>query len=237
MCGLTGFWDLKHTINRDSYTEIAKAMALKIKERGPDSEGVWCDQAVGLAFGHRRLAIVDLSPAGHQPMISESQKTVIVYNGEIFNTAELRDELIAQGHNFRGLSDTEVILEACEAWGIEEAVKRFIGMFVFVIWNRQEKVLSLCRDRMGIKPLYWGFHQNVLLFGSQLKSFKPHPAWKPEINLEAASAFLRFNYVPAPLSIFKDIYKLLPGTILSINAFGEYKTKVFWDMAKVALQG
>lgn len=236
MCGLTGFWDLKHTINPGSYDKIAQEMALQIKDRGPDSEGVWCDQAAGIAFGHRRLAIVDLSPTGHQPMVSDSQKTVISYNGEIFNTAELRNELIAQGHNFRGLSDTEVILEACEAWGIEEAVKRFIGMFVFVIWDRQEKVLSLVRDRMGIKPLYWGFHQNVLLFGSQLKSFKPHPAFKPQINLEAASSFLRFNYVPAPLSIFQEIHKLLPGTILTINALGECHTKVFWDMAKVALQ-
>jgi asparagine synthase (glutamine-hydrolysing) len=237
MCGLTGFWDLKHTIDVSSYAEIAKAMAMQIKDRGPDSEGVWCDDKAGLAFGHRRLAIVDLSPAGHQPMLSHSQRSVISYNGEIFNTAELRNELIAQGHSFRGLSDTEVILEACEAWGIEEAVKRFIGMFVFAIWDRQEKVLSLVRDRMGIKPLYWGFHQSVLLFGSQLKSFKPHPAWQPEINLEAASAFLRYSYVPAPLSIFKDIHKLQPGSILKIDASGAYKITPFWDMAQVAQKG
>jgi asparagine synthase (glutamine-hydrolysing) len=237
MCGLTGFWDLKHTINAQSYAEIAKAMASQIKERGPDSEGVWCDEKAGLAFGHRRLAIVDLSPTGHQPMLSHSQRSVISYNGEIFNTAELRNELLAQGRTFRGLSDTEVILEACEAWGIETAVLRFIGMFVFVIWDQQKKILSLVRDRMGIKPLYWGFHKDVLLFGSQLKSFKSYPTWQPEINLEAASAYLRFNYVPAPLSIFKGIQKLLPGSILTVDATGKCTTKVFWDMAQTALYG
>lgn len=237
MCGLTGFWDLKHTIDAGSYAAVAKAMATRIIERGPDSDGVWCDEPAGIAFSHRRLAIVDLSPTGHQPMISRSQRSVIIYNGEIYNTAELRSELMSQGYSFRGLSDTEVILEACEAWGVEAAVQRFIGMFVFAVWDRQEKKLSLVRDRMGIKPLYWGFHRNVLLFGSQLKSFRAHPAWQPELNLEAVSAYLRFSYVPAPLSIFKGIQKLLPGSILTVDALGICETKTFWDMAKIAKHG
>jgi len=234
MCGLTGFWNFKHTDSKETLLGLAEAMALEIEKRGPDSYGGWADENVGLSIGHRRLAIIDLSIAGHQPMISRSGRSLIAYNGEIFNAPELRAELISKGCQFRGHSDTEVILEACEYWGVAAACQRLIGMFAFVFWDREKKILFLVRDRVGIKPLYWGMNQGILFFGSQPKSFRKHPAWKPEIDKDALTAYFRFNYVPTPLSIFKGIQKLTPGTVLSIDASGKTDETRFWDLLDVA---
>ena len=203
MCGLVGFWDFKANISKTELLGIGQKMGKAISHRGPDSEGAWSDEAVGLSFSHLRLAIVDLSEAGNQPMVSRSGGSVIVYNGEIYNAPELREALSLEGCRFRGHSDTEVILEACERWGVIATCQKLIGMFAFAFWDKQTQQLFLARDRLGIKPMYWGFNQGILFFGSQLKSFKGHPHFKPEIDKEALTAYFRFNYVPTPLYIFK----------------------------------
>jgi len=237
MCGLTGFWDFNARRTKAEILPLIEKMSLQIAHRGPDSSGTWCDETLGLALGHQRLAIVDLSEAGHQPMFSHSGRLVIVYNGEVYNAMEIRETLVAQGCRFKGHSDTEVIVEACEKWGIEAACQQLIGMFAFAVWDKEKKQLFLVRDRLGIKPLYWGFNQGVLFFGSQLKSFGVHPTWKPEINKEALVSYFRFNYIPTPLSIFKGIFKLSPGTILSIDPSKNISETQFWDLQKVVIKG
>lgn len=233
MCGLTGFWNFKAELSQAESLHVIQQMSLELKSRGPDSQGTWCDESVGVALGHQRLSIVDLSPAGHQPMVSASGKLVLVYNGEIFNTAELRQELKNRGVVFKSSSDTEVILEGCESWGVEATCQRLVGMFAFALWDRQSRELVLVRDRLGIKPLYWGFQKQTLFFGSQLKSFSKHPNWKPEIDFEAQRAYFRTNYVPAQMSIYSGIYKLKPGCFLRINSKQQVQETCFWDLRKV----
>jgi asparagine synthase (glutamine-hydrolysing) len=237
MCGLTGFLDLGRRMPQAEMLRFAGAMADTLHHRGPDDGGAWADEASGIALGHRRLAIVDLSPAGHQPMISASGRSVIAYNGEIYNAEELRPELEALGIRFRGYSDTEVILEACEAWGVERTTRRLIGMFAFALWDRAERQLDLVRDRLGIKPLYWGQMGEVVFFGSQPKSFLPHPGFRPEIDRDALATYLRFNYVPGPVSIFRHLRQVQPGRIVSINAAGGIHDRPFWDVWDVATRG
>ncbi|MEE9316879.1 MAG: asparagine synthetase B, partial [Rhodospirillales bacterium] len=182
MCGLTGFIDFDRSTPDRKLQETAGKMAETLHHRGPDDGGVWSDAEAGLALGFRRLSIIDLSAQGHQPMLSASGRHVIVFNGEVYNFPELRDELQSQGVGFRGSSDTEVILEAIEAWGLEKAISRFVGMFAMAVWDREERVLHLVRDRIGVKPLYWGRQGNLLLFGSELKALRAHPGWTPEID-------------------------------------------------------
>jgi len=234
MCGITGFWNFKADQTNAELLTTAKVMTAQINTRGPDSWGAWCEQTAGVAMGHARLAIVDLTAAGHQPMTSHSGGSVIAYNGEIYNADEIRKDLLAEGCQFRGHSDTEVILEACEAWGVEQACQRFIGMFAFSYWHKQQQRLFLVRDRVGIKPLYWGFNQGVLFFGSQLKSFTGHPKWSPTLDSNALTAYLRFNYVPAPYSIYSGVHKLQPGTILTIDASQQPKELRFWNLVDIA---
>ncbi len=195
-------------------------MADRLVTRGPDDAGVWADPATGVALGHRRLSILDLSPAGHQPMVSASGRFVTVFNGEIYNFAVLRDELSKHGHRFRGHSDTEVLLAACEQWGVVEAIRRSTGMFAIVIWDAHQRVLHLVRDRLGEKPLYYGVCNGVLLFGSELKALRAHPAFSADIDRDALALFMRHAYIPAPWSIHVGIRKLLPGTILSVPLVG-----------------
>ncbi len=233
MCGLVGFWDFKANIAKTELLAIGQKMGTAISHRGPDSEGTWCDETLGLSFAHLRLAIVDLSEAGHQPMMSRAGDSVIVYNGEIYNAPELREALSLEGCRFRGNSDTEVILEACEHWGVETTCQKLIGMFAFAFWDKKTHQLFLARDRLGIKPLYWGFNQGVLFFGSQIKSFKAHPKFKPEIDKEALTVYFRFNYVPTPLSIFKGIQKLFPGSVLSVDRTQKIQEFRFWDLQNV----
>lgn len=236
MCGFTGFWSFKAESTKSELLNITQAMNNEIKERGPDSDGLWCDETRGLAFGFRRLAIVDLSPLGNQPMATKSGRLTIVYNGEIYNALELKSELIHLGCQFRGTSDTEVILAACEVWGVVAACKKFIGMFAFALWDAELGKLFLARDRLGIKPLYWGIRQGILFFGSQPKSFLKHPNFSPAIDREALTSYFRFNYVPAPMSIFKDIRKSLPGTILTIDDKGHSQETRFWNFQDVVQQ-
>ena len=213
MCGLTGFWDFSQRFNQEDLVAIATKMADSIKNRGPDSCGAWADVKQGLAMAHRRLAIIDLSDAGKQPMHSCSGRFVIAYNGEVYNFATIQDELIKLGHKFIGHSDTEVILAAYEEWGIELATTKFIGMFAMAIWDRKTEELILIRDRLGVKPLYFGTIANTFFFGSQLKSFFTHPLWNGTIDPDALSKYVKLNYVPTPYSIFKHIYKLEPASI------------------------
>ena len=185
--------------------------------RGPDGDGAWVDSSSGMALGHRRLAIVDLSETGAQPMTSASGRFVMVLNGEIYNYRALRSELSELGHTFRGTSDTEVLLAACEQWGVRSATRRAAGMFAFGLWDGVERTLSLARDRLGEKPLYFGWAGGSLLFGSELKALRAHPHWQGHIDRTALAELMRVAYVPAPLSIYTDVAKLAPGTIASFS--------------------
>jgi asparagine synthase (glutamine-hydrolysing) len=182
MCGIAGFLDRASEMNAEALQAVNRCMTDAIAHRGPDDEGIWVDPAAGIALGHRRLSILDLSPEGHQPMHSASGAFVIVFNGEIYNFREIREELESHGHRFRGHSDTEIMLAAFEEWGVRRAADKFNGMFSFAAWDRRERTLYLLRDRLGKKPLYYGWAGKVLLFASELKALHAHPAFEGEIN-------------------------------------------------------
>jgi len=212
-------------------------MDLSLAHRGPDGHDIWIDRDPGVALVHRRLAIVDLSPAGHQPMSSADGRFVITYNGEVYSHREIRAELEAKGQLFRGHSDTEVILESIARIGVSPTAKRLIGMFALAVWDRQERTLTLARDRLGIKPLYWAKFGDLFLFGSELKALRQHPAWTPRTKPEAVAAFMRHNYIPAPNTIYQGVYKLEPGTVLTLPFGREPLFEKFWDARQVAIQG
>jgi asparagine synthase (glutamine-hydrolysing) len=238
MCGLTGFWHAE--AGRDDLSRVATAMATRIAHRGPDDHGVWVDEAAGIALAHRRLSIVDLSAAGHQPMLSASGRYVLAYNGEVYNHLDLRRELHAAGTAppWRGHSDTETLLACVEAWGVEVTLKRSVGMFAFALWDRQARTLVLARDRAGEKPLYYGWQGDVLLFGSELKALRAHPAFNAAVDRGALALLLRHNYIPAPYSIHQGIAKLPPGTWLTLRE-GERDAapRAYWSLAEVAERG
>jgi asparagine synthase (glutamine-hydrolysing) len=215
MCGLTG---ILHSMPSDDTTRNIIKMTSFLVHRGPNSEGYWSEGNIG--FGHRRLAVIDLSKAGIQPMISNCGRYVLVYNGEIYNHLELRYELEKEGaaSNWRGHSDTETLLAAIVHWGIDDALRRSRGMFALALWDKQKKRLNLARDRMGEKPLYWGWAGKDLIFGSELKALRAHPDFPSEVCHKALNQYLRFMYIPAPRSINPNIYKLEPGTILSVDS-------------------
>ena len=217
MCGLVGFWSPNK--ERAQYSALSKLMAEKLGHRGPDDSGEWCDSESGYVVSHRRLSIVDLSTNGHQPMLSASGRWVLAYNGEIYNHLGLRKRLEEKGEapSWRGHSDTETLLACIEAWGIETALKRSVGMFAIALWDREELSLFLARDRMGEKPLYYGWQKDSFLFGSELKALRAHPSFTAAVNRDALALLLRRNCVPAPHSIYQDIFKLMPGHILTIS--------------------
>jgi asparagine synthase (glutamine-hydrolysing) len=237
MCGITGAWNPTKPLSEPEQRDVAARMAATLRHRGPDADGVWVDAAAGIALGHTRLSIIDLSPAGAQPMISADGRLVLVYNGEIYNHRELRVELEARGSRFRGHSDTEVILEACAVWGVAAALPRFIGMFAFALWDRKSRRLTLARDRIGIKPLFWGKFGDLVLFGSELKALRAHPGWRPEIDVDAVAAFFRFLYVPAPGSIYRGVHKVPPGHILTLEAGMPPRFEAFWRLRDVVRRG
>ncbi len=199
--------------------------------RGPDDYGELIDE--GLALGFRRLAILDLTETGRQPMTSASGRWVIVFNGEVYNFESLRRELRAET---RGRSDTEVMLAAIESWGLENAVRRFVGMFAFALWDRRERTLHLVRDRMGVKPMYYGFANGTFLFGSELEALRRHPDFDSTLDRDAVAAYLRFLYVPTPMSIYRAIRKQTPGTILTLRN-DTLHTTTYWSAADVAERG
>ena len=211
MCGIAGF--LAARALHEPLEGVAAAMARALAHRGPDAEGVWTDREAGLAFGHRRLAIIDPSPAGAQPMSSHSQRLAITFNGEIYNYGALRARLEAErgAIAWRGHSDTEVLLEAIEAWGVEGALAAALGMFAFALWDRHTRTLVLARDRVGEKPLYYGWLGTSFAFASELKALARHPQWAQSLDREALTLFLRYNCIPAPRSIWRGVFKLEPG--------------------------
>lgn len=241
MCGIAGFWTPGPFAGDP--IEILRGMGDSICHRGPDDHGYWFDGRHGVGFAHRRLSILDLSAVGHQPKKSRSGRFVIAFNGEIYNFRELRHELASRGAEFEGTSDTEVMLAAFEEWGVLDAVKRFTGMFAVALWDSRDARLWLVRDRMGEKPVYFGWFSGTLLFGSELKALRAHPAWRAEIDRGALAEFLRFGYVPGPGSIYSGVGKLPPGTAVSwgpadASTAGRHQT--YWsarDMAQAGLAG
>ena len=216
MCGISGLWH-SPTLPSEELVARARRMSEQLKHRGPDDSGVFVDPGAGIALGHRRLSVVDLSAHGHQPMASANGRYVITYNGEAFNHQQLHRELVSQGATFRGHSDTEVIVTAVEHWGLERTLQRLNGMFAFALWDREQRTLSLVRDRVGIKPLYYGWVGRMFVFASELKAIQAPPGFNNEINRDAIALFMRHGYIPAPYSIFRGIYKLLPGTWLPVE--------------------
>jgi len=217
MCGIAGFVDSSKGATAEELRALVDRMSTSVIHRGPDDGGSWVDSASGIALGHRRLSVIDLSPEGHQPMLSPDGRLVVVYNGEIYNFAELRHLLESAGFRFRGHSDTEVLLAGVCHWGLEETLKRSVGMFALAIWDMSRRRLHLARDRMGEKPLYYGWQQSVFMFASELKALRAHPAWRGEIDRNAVTSLMRYGYVPAPYSIYRGIYKLSPGTFLALD--------------------
>jgi len=213
MCGIAGLLSQSRT---DLDATVAQMVA-SIRYRGPDDSGVWTDPSAGVGLGHARLSILDLSPEGHQPMSSRTGRYVLSYNGEVYNFAELRSELETCGAAFRGHSDTEIILAAFEAWGIDKSLRRFVGMFAFAIWDRHERRLYLVRDRLGIKPLYFGWVGRSFVFASELKAIRSLREFDSPVDRGALALFTRLAYVPAPHSIYRDLYKLMPGCLFSIG--------------------
>lgn len=213
MCRIAGFWDFGFNGQYSLENTIIK-MRDALSHGGPDDAGVYIDKYFPLAFGHRRLAILDLSPLGHQPM--EFESLVITYNGEVYNFREIRAELEKEGYKFVSNSDTEVILKAFHRWGFD-AVHKFRGMFAFAIWDREKAELILCRDRMGVKPLYYYYKDGLFMFASELKAFHMHPKFEKELNPVGLSFYLRYGYIPAPYTIFENTFKLKPGHFLRIK--------------------
>ena len=220
MCGIGGFLKSSPLDTQQARAQLA-AMAGALAHRGPDDEGIWVDSAAGVGFCHRRLSILDLSPLGHQPMASASRRFTITFNGEIYNHAELRAELISLGHAFRGGSDTEVLLAAIEQWGVPGTLARSRGMFAFGVWDATERVLWLARDRFGEKPLYYGQFRSdrgpILIFGSELKALRLHEAWNVDVDRDALALYLGNDFIPAPHTIFKQVRKVRPGCALRID--------------------
>lgn len=242
MCGIAGQVDFRRQSNLDTLRKMTDVLF----QRGPDDGGVWIDEQLGVAIGHRRLSILDLSPAGHQPMESVCGRFVIVFNGEIYNHLELRKDLERSGHaptsGWRGHSDTETLLVCFTVWGIEKTLQSTVGMFALALWDKHESSLTLARDRIGEKPLYYGWQKDTFLFGSELKSLRVHPSFKGEMDWNAASSYLRCNYIPAPSSIYQGIYKLIPGTFLQLTpTHVQRKTlpspAAYWSLADVARRG
>ncbi|HJQ38685.1 MAG TPA: asparagine synthase (glutamine-hydrolyzing) [Thermoanaerobaculia bacterium] len=237
MCGLAGF--LGGRLSADERRAVITAMTDRIAHRGPDDSGTYHDDRDGLAIGFRRLSIVDLSPAGHQPMQSASGRYVLSFNGEVYNYEAIRAELIAAGlaPSFRGHSDSEVMLAAFEAWGVESAVKRFIGMFGIALWDREERQLYLIRDRVGVKPLYYGTIHGTFFWASELKALHAHPEFEAEIDRDALTLYFHTMYVPAPYTIYEGLRKVMPGTMIVAKAGGETREITYWSAAEVAEQG
>jgi asparagine synthase (glutamine-hydrolysing) len=239
MCGITGI--LTPSAESELALEVvARRMVDQLSHRGPDDAGVWMDRPAGVALGHRRLSILDLSPEGHQPMRSESGRYIIAFNGEVYNFASLRRELETMGHAFRGRSDTEVILAAIEQWGIEDSLPRFNGMFALAVWDRQERQLQLARDRFGEKPLYYGWIGRTFVFASELKALVVHPDFEGEIERGSLTMYLRYGSIPAPLSIYRDIFKLPPATRLIFKLSDEASRPApihYWSAEDAMLRG
>ena len=241
MCGFAGAFD--PGTETAAWPGVLDGMAKALAHRGPDDQGLWHDPQAGIGLAFRRLSILDLSIEGHQPMASPSGRYLMAYNGEVYNFNALREELLAAGVRFRGHSDTEAMLAAFEHWGVVPAISRFVGMFAFALWDKTERRLHLVRDRIGIKPLYWGWSRGALLFGSEMTSLRRHPSFSAKLDRSAVASFLQFNYVPAPFAIFEGFRKLEPGCIRTFELgsgaprSGEGSLTRYWSLGEVASAG
>ncbi|MGC9195015.1 MAG: asparagine synthase (glutamine-hydrolyzing) [Syntrophobacteraceae bacterium] len=241
MCGIAGFVIKSDTLSFEKWPAVLKQMGNAIRFRGPDDSGVWADERAGVGLSHRRLSILDLSKAGHQPMMSLNRRYVMVFNGEIYNHLDLRQELDSR-IKWRGLSDTETLLEALAAWGVEKALRRAVGMFALALWDRSNRILTLARDRIGEKPLYYGWSGKDFLFGSQLKALSAYPLFAAEIDRNVLPLLLRYNYIPAPHSIYRGVKKLPPASLVALDAktckANEWpEPKLYWSFKNIAQQG
>jgi asparagine synthase (glutamine-hydrolysing) len=241
MCGFAGFVAAMAAKPSLQWQAVLQRMGDPIRHRGPDHSDQWIDADAGIGLVHRRLAILELSAAGHQPMVSASGRRVIAFNGEIYNHADLRQMLQASGTApaWRGHSDTETLVAGFESWGIEDTLRRCVGMFAIALWDRTERQLHLMRDRLGEKPLYYGWAGDALLFGSELKALRAHPFWRGEVDRDVLALFFRHNYVPAPYSIYKGVWKLPPGTWLTVSQDDVRQRelpapKVYWSVLAAA---
>ncbi len=244
MCGICGAYSPRQRIS----AQILATMAGAIKHRGPDDSGEWTHAEIPLGLGFRRLAILDLSPLGHQPMFSRTSRFTMVFNGEVYNFLQLRQELESGGASFKGGSDTEVILAAFEQWGVVSSLPKLSGMFAMAVWDEQERTLSLVRDRLGKKPLYYGWNNGAFVFGSELKALSSFPGFERRLNVGATRSFFERGYVPSPQSILSGVWKLPPGCVLQLNevqladpgSFSEYpdtgplSPKSYWSVAEVS---
>lgn len=241
MCGFAGFVGSAAGQSSVEWPALLQRMGDVIAHRGPDNSGQWMDADAGVGIVHRRLAILDLSAAGHQPMVSASGRWVIAFNGEIYNHSELREALEIRGlaPAWRGHSDTETLLAAFETWGIESTLERCVGMFALTLWDRAQRTMYLMRDRLGEKPLYYGWAGGAFVFGSELKALRAHPSWQAGVDRDVLALFFRHNYVPAPYSIYKGIRKLLPGTWLALTQEGVRRRELphphaYWSVRAAA---
>jgi asparagine synthase (glutamine-hydrolysing) len=226
VCGITGYWIQRG--EPQEWLHDLEASVRSIHSRGPDDNGTWIGSGGAVALGHTRLSILDLSPSGHQPMVSDDGEVVIVFNGEIYNFRELRSQLEPLGHRFRSSGDSEVVLAALREWGVR-AVERFIGMFAIAVWFAKERRLWLIRDRLGVKPLYYAWHKGALWFGSELKALRAFSAWKADIDRSALGEYFQFGYISAPRSIYQRVFKLQPGHWLELAQGAEPVTRCYWS--------
>ena len=238
MCGIAGYLDFSRSRNFEEMDTLVGAMADRLAHRGPDDRGTWVDPESGIALGHRRLSIIDLSPAGHQPMTSGSGRFVCAYNGEIYNYLEIRSELQKSepsALHLRGHSDTEIMLAAFDRWGVEETLARLQGMYAIAVWDRRQRTLWLVRDRFGKKPLYYARFGEIVLFASELKALRVHPCFEAQVSPDAVSAYLRLNCIPAPLSIYRNIRKLPAASWVRFAAGGsEVGPSSYWSLGSLA---
>ena len=238
MCGIVGYLTSGGAWSGEQGAAILARMASAIAHRGPDDQGIWVDATASAGLGQRRLSIVDLSPGGHQPMISADGRFVIVFNGEIYNHLDLRKELEADGCCFRSSSDTEVLLEAAARWGVVATCKRLLGMFAFALWDRQQRRLWLARDRLGKKPLYvYGDGAGAVAFASELKALWQFPGFAPSIDPVALGEYFRYSYVADHLCIFREVDKVMPGTVMELALGQPARSHRYWSLAEVAERG
>ncbi len=233
MCGIAGFVKFTKNLNNNDLQKYGLDMSSALQTRGPDSFGVWADKKSGIVLSHRRLAVLDLSRNADQPMTSINKRFKIVYNGEIYNFLEIKRE-IQKSVNLRTSCDTEVILEAISLWGLSSTLKKLNGMFAFALWDNKEKKLFLARDRIGIKPLYWYHDKLTFAFSSELKAMSVLPWINFELDRESFASYVRFNYVPTPNCIFKNTYKLNPGSFLELSQNYKIKKSTFWSLQNFA---
>ncbi len=236
MCGIAGCIDLKAATAPDVLERRARVMADAIAHRGPDQGNSWVDANAGIAFGHRRLSIIDLTPAGAQPMVSASGRTVICYNGELYNAAEMKAELGPIGSRLRGHSDTEILLELAERIGVGAAIRRTLGMFALALFDRESRVLSLVRDRIGKKPLYWTIMNGHLLFGSELRALKTHPAFEGRIDRRSLVGYVRTGYYLQPGTVYEGVQQLPPGSILTLRPGAEPTIEPYWTLGQAVAE-